>query len=224
VLTGDSGVGKTFALRALRERLPNGRFHLHYIPNASLNLRDFYRQLSSVLGLEARATAAALFRQVSAQLETLATAQRIHPVLLLDEAHLLPLRVLENLHILLNFKWDSAALLSIVLIGLPELRERLRRNVLSSLATRLPVRAELAPLPRACVAAYLNHRMTRAGCAQQVFGEEAALLIAEATGRIPAKINTLAEHCLELAGEGRSQIVDGPMVQEARKRCAEAIQ
>lgn len=223
VLTGESGTGKTFILRALSTKLPTSRFRLHYIHNASVNLRDFYRQLSGLLGLESRATAAALFRQVSTHLEELSATQRVHPVLLLDEAHMLPTRVLEHLHILLNFQWDSARLLSILLIGLPDLREHLKRNVLASLSARLPIRMSVKGLPRASVGRYLAHRMSTCGCEHEVFGEDAALLIGEATGGVPRKIDVLAGHCLEVVCEGKSSIVDAAVVQEALKRCAEAI-
>ena len=86
------------------------------------------------------------FRQVQAHMEDLADEQKVHPVLFLDEAQLMPSWMLEQLHILLNFRMDSRAFLSVVLVGLPELRERLGRNVLSSLSSRLAARVHLDPL------------------------------------------------------------------------------
>ncbi len=52
VLTGEPGTGKTFVLRALEEKLPSNRYRITYIHNSHVNTRDFYRQLSVVLGLE----------------------------------------------------------------------------------------------------------------------------------------------------------------------------
>ena len=97
--------------------------------NATLGRRDFYRQLCATLGLQPKASAAAVFAQVSAHLQDLGQEQ-VHPVLLLDESHLLQQDVLEHLHILLNFSWDSRSLLSVIVIGLPELWDQLelRRN------------------------------------------------------------------------------------------------
>lgn len=223
VLTGESGTGKTFVVRALEAKLPAGRYRVHYIHNATVNLRDFYRQLSAALGLEPRATPAALFRSVSAHVEELATEQKLRPVLVLDEAHLVPLPVLGHLHILMNFHRDSQPLLSIVLLGLPELRDRLTRNVLASLAARLPVRVVLGPLSAGGVADYLRHRMRTAGSSQEVFSEDAGLLIAEATGGVLRKIDVLAASALEVACEGKGTLVDASVVEEAVKRCAEAI-
>ncbi len=223
VLTGEAGVGKTCLLRSLEEDLNPSRYKVTYIHNAGVNRRDFYRQLSSALGLEPKANAAALFRQVQTQIEELADEQKIHPVLVLDEAQLLPVQVLEHLHVLLNFHRDSRAFLSVILIGLPELRERLGRNILSSLSTRLPVRVHLDPLDVAQVGSYLRHRMKVSGCAQEVFSEDALLCIREATGGVLRKIDLLAHTCLELTCEGKGTLVDGKTVQDAVRMCAEAL-
>jgi type II secretory pathway predicted ATPase ExeA len=85
---------------------------------------NFYRQLCHALGLTPASTADSLFYALSRHVEDSA-AERVHPVFLLDESHLLHQDTLDHLHILLNYAWDSRALLSLVLVGLPELRERL---------------------------------------------------------------------------------------------------
>src|SRR6266566_1437295 len=87
ILVGEPGVGKTSVLRALRHRLPQAGFRLTYCHNATLGRRDFYRQLCLALGLSPNATAAAVFFAVSKHVEDLGR-ERVHPVFLLDEAHL----------------------------------------------------------------------------------------------------------------------------------------
>ncbi len=224
VLTGDPGTGKTFLLRALEGKLNPSRFRVTYIHNAKVSRRDFYRQLSSALGLEPKASAPALFRRIQTHIEEMASGQKVHPVLVLDEAHLLPFSVLEHLHILLNYQRDSRSFLSLILVGLPQLREVLKRNLLASLAARLPVRIALEPLDVSGVDAYLRHRMKIAGSSQEVFSEEAYLFIREATGGVMRKIDVLALTCLGLVSkEKRSTIVDGKTVQEALKICAEVL-
>ena len=69
------------------------------------------------LGLQPSATAAGVFYAVSTLVEDLAR-ERVHPVFLLDEAHLLHQDTLDHLHILLNYAWDSRALLSLILVGI----------------------------------------------------------------------------------------------------------
>ena len=164
LLVGEPGVGKTSLLRALRHRLgQSSRFRLTYCHNATLGRRDFYRQLCLGLGLEASATAAALFYAVSSHVEELGR-EHVQPVILLDEAQLLHQDTLDHLHILLNYDYDSKPLLSLVLIGLPELAERLslRRN--RSLYSRLHRRFEIETLAPEDSAEYVQMRLAGGGC------------------------------------------------------------
>ncbi len=189
VLVGEPGVGKTCVLRALR--IPAAGFRLTYCHNATLGRRDFYRQLCVALGRSPAANAGSLFYAVSRHVEERAE-ERIHPVFLLDEAHLLHQDTLEHLHILLNYHWDSRALLSLVLVGLPELRDRLalRRN--RSLLSRLHHRLEIAPLTPDDTAEYLRLRLRRAGCDRELFASDAIALLHEATAGAMRDLDRLA--------------------------------
>ncbi|WP_239989238.1 AAA family ATPase [Corallococcus macrosporus] len=134
--------------------LPQAGFRLTYCHNATLGRRDFYRQLCLALGLTPSATAAAVFYAVSSHVEELGR-ERVHPVFLLDEAHLLHQDVLDHLHILLNYQWDSKALLSLILVGLPELDSRLAMRRNRSLASRLARRLTIDALHPDCCRAPL---------------------------------------------------------------------
>jgi general secretion pathway protein A len=182
VLVGEPGVGKTCVLRALRHRIPAAGFRLTYCHNATLGRRDFYRQLCHALGLSPASTSGSLFYALSRHVEDSA-AERVHPVFLLDEAHLLHQDTLDHLHILLNYAWDSRALLSLVLVGLPELRERLalRRN--RSLYSRIHHRLEVSALTPEDTTEYLRMRLERAGCTREVFASDATVLLHEAKKR-----------------------------------------
>lgn len=78
-LVGESGVGKTCVLRALQRELNPARYRVTYLHHANVSPRDFYRQLSMILGLEPKAHPSAMFRQVQAHMEDLADEQKIHP-------------------------------------------------------------------------------------------------------------------------------------------------
>ncbi len=222
-LVGEPGVGKTCVLRALQHGLNPARYRVTYLHHANVSPRDFYRQLSMALGLEPKAHPSAMFRQVQAHMEELADEQKIHPVLFIDEMQMMPFSMLEQLHVLLNFRMDSRAFLSVVLVGLPELRERLARNVLGSLSSRLPARVQLESLKAEDVTGYLRHRMKIAGSSQEVFSEDAVLAIREASGGILRKVDVLAQACLEHAARGKGALVDGSVVLEAVRECAEAL-
>ena len=176
LLTGEPGVGKTCVLRALRRRLPESAFRLTYCHNATLGRRDFYRQLCVALGVNPKATAASVFYEVTQHVEQLANEQR-HPIFLLDEAHLLHQDVLDHLHILCNYEWDSRSLLSLLLVGLPELRERLARRHQRSLFSRIHLRIQLDSTNPEDTADYLRHRLRIAGCDRDVFPDDAIAIL-----------------------------------------------
>jgi type II secretory pathway predicted ATPase ExeA len=183
LLTGDAGAGKTCVLRAVRNRLTQPDLRLTYCHNATLGRRDFYRQLCVALNLNPKATAAAVFHAVSTHVEELGR-DRIYPVFLLDEAHLLHQDTLDHLHILLNYEWDSRALLSLVLVGLPELEDRLtlRRN--RSLFSRLGARVRIDPLTPEDTADYIRARLGRVGKPDLFTADALALLYEAALGNL----------------------------------------
>ncbi len=214
VLVGEPGVGKTCVLRALRHRIPHAGFRLCYCHNATLGRRDFYRQLCLALGLSPSATAAVVFYAVSTHVEDLAK-ERIHPVFLLDEAHLLHQDTLDHLHILLNYQWDSRALLSLVLVGLPELADRLalRRN--RSLCSRLHHRLAIGALTPEDTAEYVRMRLKRAGCDREVFASDALALLHESTAGAMREIDRLAAAALREAARKKRRLVERDVVTRA---------
>jgi type II secretory pathway predicted ATPase ExeA len=211
VLVGDPGVGKTCVLRALRHRLPQAGFRLTYCHNATLGRRDFYRQLCLALGLSPSATAAAVFFAVSTHVEDLGR-DRVHPVFLLDEAHLLHQDTLDHLHILLNYQWDSKALLSLFLVGLPELEHRLgmRRN--RSLHSRLGRRLAIGPMTPDDTAEYVRLRLEKVGCERQVFATDALAMLHEAATGALRDVDRLATAALREAARKKRKLVERDVV------------
>src|SRR6266702_2109841 len=122
----------------------------------------------------------------------IAASQNRPEVLIAESVAVLELGVNRTTVILLNFQRDSKPWLSIILVGLPELREILKRNVLQSLTGRIAIRVHLPPLDADQVKQYVRHRMTAAGCRREVFAEDGLLLISKATGGIMRRIDVLA--------------------------------
>lgn len=214
LLTGDPGVGKTCLLRALRHSLPTTGYKLTYCHNATLGRRDFYRQLCLALGLDPSATAASVFYAVSGHVQDLAR-EKAYPVFLLDEAHLLHQDVLDHLHILLNYEWDSRALLSLVLVGLPELEERLRLRRNRSLFSRLATRLQVETLTPDDTAHYLSLRLNLVGCTREVFSRSAAAMLHEAAGGSMRDIDRIAHVALSLCANDKRQLVEREHIAEA---------
>ena len=110
------------------------------------------------------------------------------------------------------YAWDSRAFLSLVLVGLPELRERLalRRN--RSLHSRLHHRLEVTPLTPDDTTEYLRLRMARAGCTREVFASDAIVLLHEATAGAMRDLDRLAANALRETARKKRKLVERDVV------------
>ena len=207
LLVGEPGAGKTCVLRALRHRLPQAGFRLTYCHNATLGRRDFYRQLCVALGLTPSATAAAVFYAVTVYVENLGR-DRIHPVFLIDEAHLLHQDMLDHLHILLNYEWDSRAMLSLILVGLSDLQDRLELRKNRSLYSRIERRLSIGPMMPDDTGEYVRLRLSRAGADRDVFTAEALTMLHEAAGSSLREIDRMATAALRETARRKKKLVE----------------
>lgn len=207
LLTGEPGVGKTCVLRALRHALTPTNFRLVYCQNTTVGRRDFYRHLCLALGLPRAATAGDLFLTVSTHVEQLA-GEKVSPVFLVDEAHLLHQDTLDHLHILLNYHWDSKPLLSLILIGLPELEDRLRLRRNRSLYSRLHYRFAIGALAPDDTTDYIRARLERAGSTKDLFSADALAMLHEAAGSSLRDTDRLATAALRTAARRKKKLVE----------------
>ncbi|MBV9918940.1 MAG: AAA family ATPase [Solirubrobacterales bacterium] len=210
-LVGEPGVGKTCTLRALRHALPKERFRLTYCHNVTLGRRDFYRQLCLALALPCGHNSGAVFWTINTHVEQLAS-ERVSPVLLVDEAHLLHQDTLDHLHILLNYAWDSRALLSVILVGLPDLDDRLRLRRNRSLYSRIHHRLAIGPLTPEDTADYVRTRVLRVGGGKELFASDAVAMLHEASGGSLRDIDRIATLALRWAARRKRKAVERDLV------------
>ncbi len=212
-VTGDPGVGKTCVLRALRHALGSEQdIRLTYCHNVTLGRRDFYRHVCHALGIPYGCTAGDVFLSVSKHIEDLARERAI-PVLLVDEAHLLHQDTLDHLHILLNYAWDSKALLSLILIGLPDLNERLTMRRNRSLHSRITYRLAIEPLSPDDTADYIRARLAAAGATKELFTSDAIAILHEAVAGSLRDIDRIAHNCLRSSARRKRKLVERDVVQ-----------
>lgn len=214
LLVGDVGSGKTTLSRALIDRLGDSRPVVLLI-NPRLTPSQLLRSIAMGLGLTPRHYRADLLDQIHSRLFELYEEGK-EPVIMIDEAQLIPSRAtFEEIRLLTNFQLDDQNLLSVVLIGQPELETRLSHRAYAPLRQRIGIRYYLGPLEAEETRSYLDHRIRVAGGSRNPFSEEAVGLLHEVTGGVPRLLNTVATTALLDAFGDESQTIDAERIRAA---------
>jgi type II secretory pathway predicted ATPase ExeA len=172
VLTGESGVGKSTALRLVWQTLtPTPCLPLSLPVSDAWTPRQLYRALARLLDLPPTPFADATERQVRDTLWTLATQQGRLPVLALDEAHLLTPRLLQELRFLLNFALDTTAPLAVVLAGQTARRQKFAWRHLEAIRQRVTLADPLSPFTAEQTAHDVQHHLHSVGIDHPVFAD-----------------------------------------------------
>jgi general secretion pathway protein A len=216
-LTGEVGAGKTTISRALLEQL-GPDFSTALILNPALDFDQLLKSIAMELnlpfkGLDRLEMIAELNHFLLQQVE-----QRKDTVVFIDDAQGLSNEVLEQLRLLSNLETDERKLLQIVLMGQPELRDRLDDHSLRQLRQRITVRYHLNPLNRAEAAQYIQHRLQVSGAnGSPTFTAPAVWRIHRYSRGVPRLINAVCDKCLLAGFVQRRQKIDFSMVGRAMR-------
>ena len=144
-LSGDPGTGKSVVLRALSERLGHIRdVQVGALSHPSARLSDFYRELGDIFGVPLAAhNRWNSFKNLRERWLAHVKSTLLRPVLFVDEAQEMPACVLNELRLLTSTQFDSQILLSVILAGDQRLNDKLRRDDLIPLGSRIRVRCNL---------------------------------------------------------------------------------
>ena len=161
-VTGEVGSGKTMLCRVLVERLPKS-VETIYLANPSLSRDEILHVIAADLQVESRGERVTiLLRALQERLIKLYAAGR-RVVVLIDEAHAMPIETLEEIRLLSNLESNRHKLLQIVLFGQPELDQHLALPNMRQLKERITHGFKLEPLVRSDVESYVDFRMRAAG-------------------------------------------------------------
>jgi len=161
-LTGEVGSGKTTLCRVLMTRLP-ARCHTALILNPVMTETQLIRAALTEFGISTRRMDRLGYLNILNRLLLKVNAAGEDAVLVIDEAQDMPDATLEMARLLSNLETERQKLVQIVLVGQPELRDKLRRPEFRQLAQRITVRYHLRRLSRQETAEYLHHRLAVAG-------------------------------------------------------------
>lgn len=212
LLSGEVGAGKTTLVRRLLKSLgPDFTVAMVFNTNASAGelLKLILAEFEAGTGAD---KAEDLTRLHELLIGIYARGRRA--VLVVDEAQNLSREALEEMRMLSNLQTETEPLLHILLVGQPELRDRLRDPGLAQLAQRITVRSHLEPLPAEETRQYVSFRMRHAGARREdLFAPEALERIHVLTGGLPRAVNTLCDACLMAGYVERSPRITPELVE-----------
>jgi type II secretory pathway predicted ATPase ExeA len=208
VLTAETGVGKTAAIRNLCAQLPEPDFRTIYLCDTAVSPFDLYRSLALDLGLRPSHRRAQLWWDLKRAITHLVEEQHTLPILVIDEAQLLSDRFLVDLCGFLNYAFDRKTLLTVWLVGLPVLEARLRMQHHAPLASRIVGRVRLEPLGRDDFKALIDHGIKAAGSKDKLLTDSAFEILWRASHGVARAASRLLRAALRRAHNENQNLVD----------------
>jgi general secretion pathway protein A len=221
VVTGEVGTGKTLLLRCLLQLLKmSPDIAYAYLFNSRLSSTEFLQYIVSDFGLSASGkNKGELLLELSHFLVSRGS-KKLTTVLILDEAHHLSADILEEVRLLTNLETAEDKLLQIILVGQPELDEKLDSIGLRQLKQRIALRARLYPLDRGETKGYIERRLQIAATgskANTLFPEQTITSIYRHSRGFPRLINTICENALIAAYARQIQSVTPDIIEDVAK-------
>ena len=212
LITGEIGCGKTMLAHALADHLAGRDGRVITLPYPKVTPTQMLAVLAEGLGMENPPRGKLpLIRAIGQRLAELhRNGER--PVLVVDEAQLAGPSLLEEIRLLTNYEDTQDKHLHVVLLGQPELRDRVRKR--PQIDQRVSLRFHVEPMEEGDVQGYVEHRLAVAGASRAIFAPDAYPAIAARSGGVPRRVNTLATQALFVGAMRGLTLIDGALVQD----------
>lgn len=210
LMCGDPGLGKSKVLQLLAGRLERiGDVVVGVMERPQSTLADFYRELGDLFGVNLTpANKYGGFKSLRTKWRESIKSTLFRPVLLIDEAQVVPADTLNELRLLSSAFFDSESLLTTVLCGDSTLPERFRHKSLLALGSRTRTRLLFEPFDREVLLDFLDHQMVEAGNPALVTDELRDIMVDHSGGNLRILVGIGAELLDEAARRGAKQLDD----------------
>jgi type II secretory pathway predicted ATPase ExeA len=183
-----------------------------YLADSKLTPRWFYKGLLDQLGIEAKFYRGDAKRQLHKQLAIIRDIHHRKVVVIVDEAHLLDRETLEEIRFVLNTDMDSMNPMGLILVGQPELWDKLRMQTYAAIRGRIDLKCELAGMDRSELDGYVNAHLAYSGIQNEIFTDAALDELLRCSAGSARAVNKAATHCLMYAAQRNKKLIDDGMV------------
>lgn len=214
MLTGVFGCGKTLLGYTLFRELEKDIYNTAFVINPRMDELDLLRFITHELGGKEMPAKKADVLVLLKEILTNNVRDGKESVILIDEAQTIenPM-VFEEIRLLLNFQLAERFLVTVILLGQPELAELIKSN--KQLSQRIAIRYHLEPFHAEETKGYVTHRLAVAGRSTPVFDAEALSLLHLRSGGIPRRINQIADMALFVGCSQDKKIIDKALLEES---------
>ena len=212
ILTGECGSGKTLLSRVLLEELSGEGYQSAIILNPILEPLDLLKEIVYQLGESTSLSSKMDLLHCLNNLLYKNKDENKKTVLLIDEAQAIPLQAFEELRLLLNFQLNDLFLFTLILLGQPELKEKM--NILPQLRQRFSMKYHLNALTPQQTKEYVLHRLMVAGAQKEIFEENVFAKIHGFSGGIPRRINNICDLVLLVGSGERLDKIDEKIIEQ----------
>lgn len=219
LLTGAPGRGKTTLVRNWSHSLNPSLYEVSYSSLSTLTVNEFYRNLAFHLGEQPMYRKPDNFRLIQNAINRIALEKHKTPVIIIDEANLVPNAVLNDLKILFNFEQDSRDRAIILLVGLPQLNNTLRLSVHEPLRQRIIMNYHLEGLSKEEGRDYIIQKIKGAGGSEDIMEPSAMEAILNAADGTPRIICKLCNTALVIGHSISKNIIDSDIAMQAINEC-----
>jgi type II secretory pathway predicted ATPase ExeA len=215
VITGGAGRGKTTTIRHWASELIRSLYKVVYISLSTLTVSEFYKQLATELGLEAKQKKSDNYKLIQDEINRYVMEKRITPIFIFDEANYINNGVLSDLKMFFNFEMDSKDRAIVLLTGLPQLNNNLRLTANEPLRQRIIMNYSMENLSKEECRNYIQERLLLAKATKPIFEDAAIEAVINSSNGIPRMINKICDTALFIANHKNVEPINIDIIMQA---------
>ncbi len=211
LVTGKSGSGKTCSVRNFVTKLSDKLYKVAYTSLSTTTLSQFYKELAYQLEIEPMHHKVDINKQIKARINELVDS-RITPIIIIDEAQYLSAKIINELKLILNFEMDSVDRCVLILIGVPELRSKLKMAHYEALRQRIMNNYIMRGVEPDEVKDYVDNLLSGAGRSTPIITEDGYATIINLYKESTRKLNMILHTSLKILSISDKVMIDNEII------------